>query len=554
MEKGQSELTDKIRSAIKKKLAEINVFVDNELPDYIMILVANKRSKSHMEKDLNLFLGKDTIEFTNWLWDLVNNFKVNTKPKQNVTVYKNEDDILKKKDGHSDEDVDVLDYDLGEQESDLCQDDENNSLDSRSLPLEHPETSKVLAQASTFQKSDSNENGINKDVNHRKTSPKSKVYPIETISRVRTNSKLIPMEQSINLEDEYDPTKPEFVGNVSSVVHVTHRKNGRPATLQPNKLLLRAVDDAAKSVLGGKSLKDFYKPTPIKVLSSGKSIHTSSRELCNLTNVKNVSKLNFNPQITNQYEEPSVFNENSNDSNVSVLENEDFNITKTSHNNRTIHVSPITANLDISDMSSFSLNADQLSASYTEENHSSPHFIVTLEGVDFSSLKRKYVESSEESMEIDEESLFHAEDDFRNDIPLKRQKVSERCKYWPACKNSDNCSYYHPTVPCKSFPDCKFGDKCMYMHPKCKFDALCSKKDCPFIHASKRKFSLQPPYVKIRSPPIVCKYFPKCVVKNCAFIHPKLCRYGNKCKLPICSFGHFNIPSRSQMTWKASIS
>lgn len=31
----------------------------------------------------------------------------------------------------------------------------------------------------------------------------------------------------------------------------------------------------------------------------------------------------------------------------------------------------------------------------------------------------------------------------------KQEKVLERCKYWPACKNGDECMYHHPTQPCK---------------------------------------------------------------------------------------------------------
>lgn len=31
----------------------------------------------------------------------------------------------------------------------------------------------------------------------------------------------------------------------------------------------------------------------------------------------------------------------------------------------------------------------------------------------------------------------------------KQEKVPERCKYWPACKNGDECVYHHPTLPCK---------------------------------------------------------------------------------------------------------
>lgn len=34
-------------------------------------------------------------------------------------------------------------------------------------------------------------------------------------------------------------------------------------------------------------------------------------------------------------------------------------------------------------------------------------------------------------------------------VPLKRQKVMERCKFWPVCKSGDECLYHHPTTQCK---------------------------------------------------------------------------------------------------------
>ena len=34
-------------------------------------------------------------------------------------------------------------------------------------------------------------------------------------------------------------------------------------------------------------------------------------------------------------------------------------------------------------------------------------------------------------------------------VPLKKQKVLERCKFWPVCKSGDECSYHHPTTQCK---------------------------------------------------------------------------------------------------------
>lgn len=56
-----------LQSAIKAKLLEMGTgsqtgYIDDELPDYVMIMVANKRSKSQMTTDLNLFLGSNTGE------------------------------------------------------------------------------------------------------------------------------------------------------------------------------------------------------------------------------------------------------------------------------------------------------------------------------------------------------------------------------------------------------------------------------------------------------------------------------------------------------------
>ena len=41
-------------------------FLDDELPDYIMVMVANKKTQQQMTDDLNLFLGVNTEKFTTW--------------------------------------------------------------------------------------------------------------------------------------------------------------------------------------------------------------------------------------------------------------------------------------------------------------------------------------------------------------------------------------------------------------------------------------------------------------------------------------------------------
>ncbi|XP_029281039.1 zinc finger CCCH domain-containing protein 14 isoform X3 [Cottoperca gobio] len=62
-----TEISKKIRAAIKGKLQELGAYIDEELPDYIMVMVANKKTSQQMSDDLSLFLGNNTSKFTIWL-------------------------------------------------------------------------------------------------------------------------------------------------------------------------------------------------------------------------------------------------------------------------------------------------------------------------------------------------------------------------------------------------------------------------------------------------------------------------------------------------------
>merc|ERR1739848_134810 len=70
-----NEISQKIRTAIKAKLVDLGAYVDDELPDYIMVMVANKKSQKQMYDDLCLFLGSNTDKFTGWLHGLLNKLK-----------------------------------------------------------------------------------------------------------------------------------------------------------------------------------------------------------------------------------------------------------------------------------------------------------------------------------------------------------------------------------------------------------------------------------------------------------------------------------------------
>ncbi|XP_011153047.1 zinc finger CCCH domain-containing protein 14 isoform X1 [Harpegnathos saltator] len=76
------EVTNQLRSAIRAKLMELGVRYDEELPDYILVMVVNKKSRQQMHHDLNLFLEDCTTVFVDWLHDQV------LKKLQKVTVAK----------------------------------------------------------------------------------------------------------------------------------------------------------------------------------------------------------------------------------------------------------------------------------------------------------------------------------------------------------------------------------------------------------------------------------------------------------------------------------
>uniref|UniRef100_A0A8C9K4G2 Zinc finger CCCH domain-containing protein 14 n=1 Tax=Panthera tigris altaica TaxID=74533 RepID=A0A8C9K4G2_PANTA len=140
-------------------------------------------------------------------------------------------------------------------------------------------------------------------------------------------------------------------------------------------------------------------------------------------------------------------------------------------------------------------------------------------------------------------------------VAQKPEKLLERCKYWPACKNGNECAYHHPVSPCKAFPNCKFAEKCLFVHPNCKYDAKCTKPDCPFTHMS-RRIPVLPlkPAVTTPAPPSssqLCRYFPACKKMECPFYHPKHCRFNTQCTRPDCTFYHptITVPPRHALKW-----
>jgi hypothetical protein len=97
-----------------------------------------------------------------------------------------------------------------------------------------------------------------------------------------------------------------------------------------------------------------------------------------------------------------------------------------------------------------------------------------------------------------------------------------RCRFFPGCRMSDKCKFYHPTEVCEKYPDCPLQDNvCNYIHP----------------------ISEKPKFNGERASKIPCRYGKDCHTIGCAFQHtadmePTWCRYGKLCQNKTCKYLH----------------
>ncbi|GAA5804250.1 hypothetical protein HPULCUR_009737 [Helicostylum pulchrum] len=159
-------------------------------------------------------------------------------------------------------------------------------------------------------------------------------------------------------------------------------------------------------------------------------------------------------------------------------------------------------------------------------------------------------------------------------IPITRNKdepaKKERCKYWPNCKNGEECIYFHPTTVCPDFPNCpKPAIECMFIHPEiaksvmpqqikklavpCKFFPYCSNPACPFVHPVVAQPYYMQPKPSFTAPgqrlQIPCKNADACTRPDCHFLHPKdpnpqadiVCKFDGACTRPNCFYKHTQI-------------
>ncbi|XP_022432044.1 zinc finger CCCH domain-containing protein 14 isoform X5 [Delphinapterus leucas] len=673
-----TEISRKIRSAIKGKLQELGAYVDEELPDYIMVMVANKKSQDQMTEDLSLFLGNNTIRFTVWLHGVLDKLRsVTTDPSS-----------LKSSD------TNIFDSNVPSNKSSFSRGDERRheaAVPPLAVSSTRPEKRESRVSTSSQEQKATNvrqtyddgaatrlmstvkplrepapsedvidikpepDDLIDEDLNFVQENPLSQKKPTVTLtygssrpsieiyrppasrnadsgahlnrlqfqqqqnsihaakqldiqtSRIYETGRLCEPEVLNSLEETYSPffrnssekmsiEEENFrkrklpvvssvvkvkkfshdgeeeeedddggsrTGSISSSVSVPAKPERRPSlppSKQANKnLILKAISEAQESV------------TKTTNYSAG----TQQRQL--------LSRLQIDPvmaetlQISQDYYDMES---------MVHADTRSFILKKPKLSEEIVVAPNQESGMKTADtLRVLSGHLMQTRDLVQPDKPASPKFIVTLDGVPS---PPGYMSDQEEDMSFEgmrpahhtaasheglagllhpqqlhllSRQLEDPDGSFTNaemselSVAQKPEKLLERCKYWPACKNGEECAYHHPVSPCKAFPNCKFAEKCLFVHPNCKYDAKCTKPECPFTHMSRRIPVLPPkPAVATPAPPSssqLCRYFPACKKMECPFYHPKHCRFNTQCTRPDCTFYHptITVPPRHALKW-----
>ncbi|XP_072895678.1 zinc finger CCCH domain-containing protein 14 isoform X2 [Hemitrygon akajei] len=696
-----TEISRKIRTAIKGKLQELGAYADEELPDYIMVMVANKKSQEQMAEDLSLFLGSNTLKFTVWLHGVLDKLRSVTvepttvKQQPNYTdcnvfpseksraavigsTDQNSEDvrILAVSSTHSEKnDSRVTTSSLQEQTLPSIRttlERSSSQLTSAVKPLSEPVSSEAIIDIKPEP-----DDLIDGDLNILQELPSSsKKKPVVTVSynvscpsfntsgpeenvsqvykttdtstqpvRIAQNNvqpcKLGEstlhgyrlLENTGNVYRSYESTlqaynrlsesgvqvcrssksnsdrssrddessKKRKASIISSVVKVNKTSDGedddddfgsrtgslsssisvpvkpeRRPTLPPSKqanknLILKAITEAQKSVSKTTSYPAVVSQKQMVPVAPRTRAVRESSEIEAINPVDKPHQHGLQLQISaaeqpvQKYYLQPIESKPGGDTRSFILKKPVLEAVEPHLQGKaTVYVEALSAEQDRMVQSK-----DQ-----PDSEESSPKFIVTLDGIpsppesiseqdeetepiEQSGLLQEAGRKYKSSMQSVAQTLIESDEEEIDDsnFQAKRQKLLERCKYWPACKNGDDCMYHHPVTSCKTFPKCKYGDKCLFIHPNCKYDSKCTRPDCPYTHASKRTAIMpkQPAPVTTAGSSL-CRFFPGCKKVECPFIHPKLCRFNTQCKRTDCTFYHptITLPPRHALKWTRS--
>ncbi|XP_067338895.1 zinc finger CCCH domain-containing protein 14 isoform X2 [Channa argus] len=677
-----TEISKKIRAAIKGKLQELGAYIDEELPDYIMVMVANKKTSQQMADDLSLFLGNNTIKFTSWLHGVLEKLRSvavepaplkhqlqsdsgtgagktrsvsehsRTEESKVLTVSSSGSDRAEARVSSSAHDsrrgaleksssrltstvkplIELLPSEAvidikPEVDDDFIAEDpveigtshgRTRSTPSRpTAEIYRPGQSKFssLTSAAIGRSIGGSSHARQQDSRSIRTTRtgSSKVLRLnEELSRKRkapVASSVVRVNRATDEDsDDGEEEDSNYGGRgLSSRVSLPSKPERKP-TLPPAKqanrnLILKAISEAQDSITKTTAYPTIPQRQTVPV--APRTRLASSEEMTAAIQLVQEHLHSLGPQVQ-AYTSPELPSARPHAPTRSLASRLQLDLAESSdgreQNDYGVEVAA-GSEAKAFDTRSFIMSRPQLEeaqarpqqrhqlkkevqpalprtvqASLEKVDYASPKFIVTLDGV-----PSPLGILADTEMELDDVrpptkvtaatvnkepkvSVLHrlqglvtsSEDDvmdveMEDAASLKKQKVMERCKFWPVCKSGDACLYHHPTTQCKTFPNCKYGEKCLFVHPNCKYDARCTKPDCPFTHVSRRGTAAPPPKpaVPVVQTTSVCRFFPDCKKMDCLFYHPKPCRFAAQCKRVGCTFYHptTSVPPRHALKW-----
>ncbi|XP_076777569.1 zinc finger CCCH domain-containing protein 14 isoform X4 [Arvicanthis niloticus] len=559
-----TEISRKIRSAIKGKLQELGAYVDEELPDYIMVMVANKKSQDQMTEDLSLFLGNNTIRFTVWLHGVLDKLRsVTTEPSS-----------LKSPD------TSIFDSNVPSNKSSFSRGDERRheaAVPPLAVSSSRPEKrDSRVSTSSQEQKSTNVRHSYDDGASTRLMStvkPLREPAPSEDVIDIKPEpDDLIDEDLNFVQENPLSQKKPTVTltyGSSRPSIEIYRPPASRNADTGThlNRLQLHQQQSsahAAKQLDVQSSQDENFRKRKLPVVSSVVKVkrfsHDGEEEEEDEDYGTRIGSLSSSVSVPAKPERrPSLPPSKQANKNLilKAISEAQESVTKTTNysavpQKQTLPVAPRTRTSQeelLAEMVQGQNRAPRISPPVKEEEAKGDNTEKIQGTQQRQLLSRLQIDPAMvETMEINQAEMTDLS------VAQKPEKLLERCKYWPACKNGDECVYHHPISPCKAFPNCKFAEKCLFVHPNCKYDAKCTKPDCPFTHMSRRAPVLTPKPVSSPAPSSngqLCRYFPACKKMECPFYHPKHCRFNTQCTRPDCTFYHptITVPPRHALKW-----
>lgn len=269
----------KLKEHVKSKLIEIGAYVDDQLPDYVMIMVTNKKSEKQMVEDLDLFLGgtESAVKFVEWLNTEIKRVSspstaspaASSKPKSAVSR-KSSATNNQSSSHESDElaiqvEADEFNEDFGEEKSRQRQKTTNAPEAAKLQQASEPEKRHEAPAEVKRTPSSSLQSRVGAVINRDQTTSDSTTSTSNRRHRQDSRDEETTRDRHQHQHNDHDDRdnnrddddehddgyrrKRKLSSSLSSVVKVSERKYAVPRAMQPNKnILLNAVQAANTSV------------------------------------------------------------------------------------------------------------------------------------------------------------------------------------------------------------------------------------------------------------------------------------------------------------------